>query len=177
MMARGSWPCSQEPSDNEHKAGKGSFSGPPPKPSKALPMRNWKLWEHPEIPPKRALGRLQQVTSQAVDSIRWEERGGVGTPTLQLTDWLWGHSSEALAIPEITREYLEGANAVSQALEGWCQQKLYFQAGDIWVARGQDRGGYRFPYTGSGLRSFSEQVTPPVRRLPGTPKFYFSVRL
>lgn len=28
-----------------------------------------------------------------------------------------------------------------------------------------------------GLRRFSEQVTPPVRGLPGKPKFSFSVRL
>lgn len=69
-------------------------------------------------------------------------------PTLQLTDWLQEHLSEALTIPEITREYLEGANAVGQAGGGLCQHNLYFQAGDIWVVSGQDRGGYSFAYRG-----------------------------
>lgn len=48
-------------------------------------------------------------------------------------------------MPEITMEDLEGANAVSRAGAGLCQHNLYFQAGDIWVASGQDRVGYNFP--------------------------------
>lgn len=40
-------------------------------------------------------------------------------------------ASQAVVIPEITREYLEGEKAVSQAGGGLCQHNLYFQAGDI----------------------------------------------
>lgn len=61
---------------------------------------------------------------------RREERREEAVQTVQRTDGS-GSMSQALAIPEINREYLERGKAVSQAGGGLCQHNLYFQAGDI----------------------------------------------
>lgn len=97
-------------------------------------MRNRK---HPERPLvwkankilKMGSRGLQQAAPQAVGA---EERRGEKRLCGQCREQTGsGSMSQALAIPEINREYLERGKAVSQAGGGLCQHNLYFQAGDI----------------------------------------------